>query len=106
MKQLITRKTFIFAAAKGALVLSFISLPVKKLFPGLALRQSRTEGVYEQDRKMPFRKSQDNPMVKQIYRDFLEHPNSHKAHELLHTEYRDRSAGLKRLKQAGIKLVF
>jgi len=55
---------------------------------------------------MPLRKSQDNPQVKQLYKDFLEHPNSHKAHELLHTEYFDRSTGVKKLKSSGIKLNF
>ncbi len=104
MKSLLTRKNFIKTAVKGAIALSFVSLPFKKIFAGLALRKSRTEGVYNQDRKMTLRKSQDNPMVKQIYKDFLEHPNSHKAHELLHTEYTDRSAGVKKLRQAGIKI--
>ena len=104
MKKIITRKNLIRSAAMGAVAFSFISFNVKNLFAGLTIRKSRTDGVYEQDRKMPLRKSQDNPMVKKIYTDFLEHPNSHRAHELLHTEYKDRSTGVKKLRQSGIRI--
>lgn len=69
-----------------------------------SVRRMRTAGTYKHDEEMKLRKSQDNPMVKQIYKDFLEHPNSHKAHELLHTHYTDRSAKIKALKKKGIKL--
>jgi len=30
-------------------------------------------------------------MVKELYDEFLGEPNSHKAHQLLHTSYDDRS---------------
>ena len=40
---------------------------------------------------MPRRQSHNNPQVKKLYEDFLEAPNSHKAHTLLHTSYADRS---------------
>ena len=40
---------------------------------------------------MPRRQSHKNPQVKKLYEDFLGEPNSHKAHELLHTAYSDRS---------------
>ena len=33
---------------------------------------------------------QDNPDVIAIYKEFLGKPNSHKAHELLHTHYVER----------------
>ncbi|HOP61848.1 MAG TPA: iron hydrogenase small subunit [Spirochaetota bacterium] len=100
----ITRKYFLKSAGKAAIALSLLALPFKKIYAGLTVRKSRIDGVYEQDKRMPLRKSQDNPMIKQIYKDFLEHPNSHKAHELLHTEYIDRSAGLEKLRNAGIKI--
>jgi NADP-reducing hydrogenase subunit HndD len=46
--------------------------------------------MYEEDESLPLRKSQDNPFVKKLYEEYLEHPGSHKAHELLHTHYMPR----------------
>ena len=40
---------------------------------------------------MKLRKSHENPLMKKIYDDFLGEPNSHLAHELLHTKYYARS---------------
>ena len=40
---------------------------------------------------MPRRQSHKNPQVIKLYEEYLEKPNSHKAHELLHTSYTDRS---------------
>jgi iron only hydrogenase large subunit-like protein len=42
------------------------------------------------DAGMPFRKSQDNPIVDKIYQKWLGEPNSHAAHEALHTSYKSR----------------
>ncbi|MEA5016074.1 MAG: NADH-dependent [FeFe] hydrogenase, group A6 [Candidatus Limiplasma sp.] len=56
---------------------------------------SRLEAVYCVDESLPLRKSHENPAVNALYRDFLGSPNSHKAHELLHTAYVDRSALLR-----------
>ncbi len=64
----------------------------------------RLRSVYNQDAKMKFRKSQDNPEIKLIYKDFLEHPVSHKSHHLLHTKYTDRSGKIKTLASDGIKI--
>ena len=36
---------------------------------------------------MPARKSHKNTQIQKLYEDFLGHPNSHVAHELLHTTY-------------------
>ena len=58
----------------------------------------RINSVYNHDRVMKYRKSQDNPMVKKLYADFLEHPMSEKSEKLLHSAYVDRSAGLKKIK--------
>jgi len=33
------------------------------------------------------RKSQDNLAVQVLYKEFFGEPNSHKAHEILHTSY-------------------
>ena len=52
------------------------------------LRALRASVLYKADaEKLEYRKSQDNPLVKKIYDEFLGEPNSHKAHELLHTTY-------------------
>ncbi len=34
----------------------------------------------------------ENPEVIAIYKEFLDKPNSHKAHELLHTHYVERES--------------
>ena len=54
------------------------------------IKAQRAEGLYKEDRELPQRKSHFNPSVKKLYDEFLEKPNSHKAHELLHTVYTNR----------------
>ncbi len=49
--------------------------------------QKRMEGLNNIDKSMPLRRSYENPAVIAIYDKFLDHPLSHKAHELLHTKY-------------------
>ncbi len=57
-----------------------------------AARARRAEGLYKEDKDITkVRASHNNPMITKIYKDFLEKPNSHKAHKLLHTKYVDRS---------------
>ena len=53
----------------------------------LEIRAKRAAAIYNADRSMELRKSHDNPAVKKLYEEFLGKPNSHKAHELLHTHY-------------------
>jgi NADH-quinone oxidoreductase subunit G/NADP-reducing hydrogenase subunit HndD len=49
-------------------------------------RVKRTNGLYEDDRHLPLRKSQDNPEVKAIYAEFLKGgPGGPEAHKLLHS---------------------
>jgi formate dehydrogenase major subunit len=43
------------------------------------------------DRNSKFRKSQENPDILKLYDDFYGEPNSHLAHELLHTTYAARN---------------
>ncbi|MGE5399706.1 MAG: NADH-dependent [FeFe] hydrogenase, group A6 [Ignavibacteriales bacterium] len=57
--------------------------------------QKRIKALYEIDNKMNCRKSHENEAVKTIYKEFFKEPNSHKAHEILHTEYTDRKQLLK-----------
>ncbi len=53
----------------------------------------RMNGLYKTDKNMQFQKSQDNPTVIECYEKFLDgRPNSHKAHELLHTAYENRDS--------------
>jgi len=54
--------------------------------------RKRTEAIYAADRGSKLRKSHENPVVKQIYAELLDHPLSEKAEKLLHTHYvkRDR----------------
>ena len=50
-------------------------------------KELRAKALYDEDAGKEFRKSHENPSVKKLYADFLGEPNSHKAHELLHTHY-------------------
>ncbi|HBE13200.1 MAG TPA: ferredoxin [Clostridiales bacterium] len=50
----------------------------------------RAKALYLEDASNPIRKSHENPSVQKLYADFLGKPNSHKAHELLHTHYKPR----------------
>lgn len=52
--------------------------------------KKRMECIYSVDSNKVIRKSHENPMVKQAYDEFFEKPNSHTAHELLHTHYRTK----------------
>ena len=51
------------------------------------LKALRAAALYENDKNRPHRKSHENEDVKAVYAEFLGEPNSHKAHELLHTTY-------------------
>jgi iron only hydrogenase large subunit-like protein len=57
--------------------------------------QKRIKVLYEIDSQMVCRKSHENDAVKTIYKEFFKEPNSHKAHEILHTTYTDRKELLK-----------
>ena len=51
------------------------------------LKGLRAAALYENDKNRPHRKSHESEDVKAVYDEFLGAPNSHKAHELLHTSY-------------------
>ncbi|MBR5515424.1 MAG: [Clostridia bacterium] len=51
------------------------------------LRELRASVLYKADSEMDLRKSHENSAVKALYDEFFEKPNSHKAHEILHTHY-------------------
>ena len=54
------------------------------------VRKLRADALYSIDEKSSIRKSHENPVVKKLYKEFLERPGSHKAHKLLHTHYIER----------------
>ena len=56
----------------------------------MQIRQNRMKAIYSEDEHMVLRKSHQNPDVIAIYKEFLDQPNSHKSHELLHTHYVER----------------
>ena len=45
----------------------------------------RAKAIYDTDKKAKLRKSHENPIVKTLYADYFGKPNSHKAHDALHT---------------------
>ncbi|MCR5800434.1 MAG: [FeFe] hydrogenase, group A [Lachnospiraceae bacterium] len=52
--------------------------------------QKRANALYSEDDRQKLRQSHNNPQIKALYDEFLGEPNSHKAHELLHTSYAER----------------
>ena len=53
-------------------------------------KEKRAKALYSEDERLTLRQSHKNPQVKELYDNFLGEPNSHKAHELLHTTYNKR----------------
>ncbi len=51
------------------------------------IRAIRAGSIYAADKAMKYRKSHDNPAVKELYSSYLGEPNGHKAHKILHTSY-------------------
>lgn len=54
------------------------------------VKQKRRKGLYNVDKQQPLRKSQDNPLLQNLYTKWLEEPGSELAHQTLHTEYGTR----------------
>lgn len=54
------------------------------------IKELRAKALYDEDAELPIRRSHESPVVETIYREFLEEPNSEKAHHLLHTVYTPR----------------
>ena len=51
------------------------------------LRAVRAAVLYNDDKNSDLRKSHENSAVKKLYDEYFGEPNSHKAHEILHTHY-------------------
>ena len=52
--------------------------------------EKRAQALYSEDERSTIRLSYKNTQVQKLYEEFLGEPNSHKAHELLHTTYAGR----------------
>lgn len=63
--------------------------PIKnaKIQENVDVQKKRAEAMYSIDEKSVIRKSHENPVLKQIYKEFLGEPNGELAHKLLHTHY-------------------
>ena len=55
------------------------------------VRAIRAKSIYDADKGMKYRKSHDNPAIKELYATYLGEPNGHKAHKILHTSYVKRN---------------
>ena len=53
-------------------------------------KEKRAQALYSEDERQTLRQSHKNPQIIELYEKFLGEPNSHKAHELLHTSYAAR----------------
>ncbi|MDD6799121.1 MAG: [FeFe] hydrogenase, group A, partial [Firmicutes bacterium] len=53
-------------------------------------KEKRAKAIYSEDERQTLRQSHNNPQIQQLYKEYLGEPNSHKAHELLHTTYSAR----------------
>lgn len=51
------------------------------------IRKLRSDALYSIDEKSVIRKSHENPVIKQMYEDFLQKPGSEVSHKYLHTHY-------------------
>ena len=56
----------------------------------LTILKKRAEGLYSIDKEKTYRKSYENPSIKKLYEEYLGEPGSERAHELLHTSYKER----------------
>ncbi|HBF86358.1 MAG TPA: ferredoxin [Clostridiales bacterium] len=52
-------------------------------------KEKRAQALYKEDAMKKERCSHNNPQIIQLYKDYLGEPNSHRAHELLHTTYNE-----------------
>ncbi len=53
-------------------------------------KEKRAKALYSEDERQTVRQSHNNPQIIELYEKYLGEPNSHKAHELLHTTYAGR----------------
>ena len=66
---------------------SIISASIRNGFKAIDWKKERAKALYDEDVSRPKRKSHENKQIQELYKNFLGEPNSHIAHELLHTHY-------------------
>jgi iron-only hydrogenase group A len=59
--------------------------------PSNEKRRLRAAALYQEDKDLKYRKSHENPAIKQIYAEYLGEPLGPKSHKLLHTKYTPRN---------------
>lgn len=57
------------------------------ILDGVELADIRSKTLYKIDKSCSTRFSHENPGIQEAYREYLEKPLSHKAHQLLHTDH-------------------
>ncbi len=67
----------------------------------VSTRRERTKTLYYSDKLLQLHKAQENPFIRDFYKNNLGEVNGHKAHELLHTHYQSRS----RIKDETLELI-
>jgi NADP-reducing hydrogenase subunit HndD len=60
-----------------------------------SILKKRQMAIYREDTNKTIRKSHENPYIIKLYEEFLGEPMSEKSHQLLHTEYFDRTEMVK-----------
>ena len=60
-----------------------------------AIRRQRAAGLHSDDVGACNRCSHHNPLIRQLYAEFLGEPLGEKAHRLLHTHYKSRQLYVK-----------
>lgn len=64
---------------------SYVSAKIRN--SGFDFKAARAKALYDEDASLTVRKSHQNPQIIDLYKNYLGEPNSHLAHELLHTTY-------------------
>ncbi len=52
------------------------------------LKDLRAQALYASDKKNKLHRSSESPVMEKLYSEYFGAPNSHKAHEILHTSYK------------------
>ena len=62
-------------------------------------KEKRANALYSEDERQVIRQSHNNPQIQELYAKFLGEPNSHLAHELLHTSYNSNRERFEEIKK-------
>lgn len=80
----------IMACPGGCVVGGGQPIQPSKIRSTVDIRKLRADALYTIDEKSKLRKSHENPILKKIYKDYIGEPGGHRAHELLHTTFKER----------------